>query len=792
MKLSYNLLKQFVNTKHSPQELARIVTEHSLEMTVQEKASGDFSGIITAKVLEINKHPNADRLRIVKAEAGGKIYDPIVCGAFNFGVGDMVALALPGAKIAQNIHSEAHEPFVLQKAKIRGVESQGMICAAFELGLEDKPGEGIMLLDKNTKTGISLNKVLTASEQVFEASLPANRPDLFSHLGMAREIAAILNAKIKEPKLNLPRVNPSKTWKVSVLDKTLCPKYIGARLSGIQIKESPKFIQDTLKAVGIRPLNNVVDITNYVMIELGQPLHAFNAKKVTGNIIVRKAKPQEKFSGINHKDYELDISMLVIADEAKSLALAGIIGGLNSEINDNTFDIILEAANFNGINVRKTSRKLGIRTDSSHLFEKQLHPKQADMGIARAISLLQTYAGAKLESINISKLPEKTSKAVKFTTEGVNKLLGSNFKANEIKKLLSRFQIKVSGNKTMSATPPWWRTDLENEADMAEEVLKLAGYNSIKLQPLQVPPVVAFEYNHLFNQYIRESKELWARLGFAEAQNYNFVSENDIIKFGANPKDYIAVENPLSRDQAFLKRHLLIPLLKNASLNQKYFEEFKIFEIGRQYLSFENEPTLLTAVTYGKNYAIELLAGKLKASVLEYFRQLGIQNIVFQQTDKPWMEIKSGGQTVGLIGMVQEAIIKNFDIDEEVAFVKLELEKIYKLKSDVLFKPYSKFPKISRDVSIIIEKSVTWARIEELIKPISPLITSITLFEAPFLATEKSSKKYHEELSKKGLKNLGIRLEFQSLERTLKEEEVTGILGQIVLKLQQEIKAEVR
>lgn len=792
MKISYNLLKEFVKINLTPEKLAETVTEHSVEMELLNGQTGDFSGIFAAKVLEIKKHPNADRLRIVKLDIGGKVVEPVVCGADNFKEEDVVALALPGAKISRNIHSEEHEAFILQKANIRGQESQGMICAAFELGLSEEIGRGILLLDKNTRPGRSLSEIFSAKNPVFEAALPANRPDLHSHWGLAREINAILGAKLKQPNQNTGKFKTAKNWKVKV-DSKFCRKYFGVRLKNVKVGVSPKFIQDELSSVGLRPINNVVDITNYVMVKLGQPTHTYDAAKVKGNIAVRQAKPGEKFIAINHKEYLLNPEMYVVADGEKAIALGGLIGGLDTEITQTTRDIILEVANFDAVITRRTSQKTKLKTDGSLIWEKGIHPRLADFGLALSVDLLQKYAGAEIVEMIKFQTPEKTSVHVEFFPEQINNLLGADFKIAEIKTLLTRYEIKVSGKTKMKAVIPWWRSDLSIPADLAEELIKLKGYNSVKLQtPLITPRQAEEKTGSGVSLFIKNSKGFWARLGYSEAQNYNFVSEKDLVNFGVSPKDHLEIANPLSEDQRYLKRYPIIPLLKNLQTNQNNFSSLKLFEIAKQYFGFENEPHLLLAVMLNKHQPPEKLLMQAKNAILEYGKFLGHNHITFSKANEAALEIKHQGESLGYVGLIAGKILKNFNVDYPAAFVKLELGKMLALQKDFKFREINKFPAVLRDISIIITQQTSWQQIENLIYPVSKLITKIELFEAPFLAQDKSTQEYQKNLQNKSLKNYGIRLTLEAFNHTLTDPEVTGILGQIVLKLKGELKAEIR
>ncbi len=795
MKFSYNLLKQFAKINLPPEKLGSLLTEHAFEVESVMKAGGDFPGIFAARVLQAQKHPNADRLRIIKLDVGGQIVEPVVCGAFNFEEGDMVALALPGAKIAQNIHSQAHEQFTLERATIRGVQSQGMICAAYELGLSKEAGEGIMLLDKNTRPGSPLGQVLPAggNDYVLNIALPANRPDLHSHLGLSREIAAVLNKKNREPiPGNQKALTVSKSWKVTVKDRVLCPRYYGIRIK-VKVMPSPKFISEILANLGMRPINNVVDITNFVMLELGNPTHAFDAKFVEGRIVVKTAKAEETFFALNHKQYGLYKDTLMIHDNRKPLAIAGIIGGKESEVTDGTREIILEVANFEPAGIRRTSKKIGLSTEGSRMWEKGIHPSLARLALNRCVDLLKKYADAKVVETAKFETPIKNPAVIKFSSAGLNKLLGIELTSNQIVKFLNRYQIKCQRQKAkdqMSATAPWWRTDITTMPDLAEEVLKLYGYNKIQPQSLIINRA---DGAGSFVGGIYQTKDFFSRLGYTEVQNYNFVSEKDIVNFGGSPKDHVEIQNPLSEEQRYLKKYPLIPLLKNIRLNQNRFGDFKLFEISKQYFGYENEPWVLLAVRFSKQSAAESLVMELKADVLWFLKSLGWEFAEFLPDSKaPWAHLKLDATNVGGLGLADPAVLKNFDVEGSVVLAKLELEKLLPLKKDIIFEEINKFPQVERDISIVLDERITWQQIESLVLPTSTLLKRLFLFEAAHLSSNKDSQAFHQELGKKGQKNLGIRLIFQARDRTLKDQEITGILGQIVLKLKQVLKAEIR
>lgn len=803
MKFSLNLLKQFVKINALPEKLAELLTEHAFEVEDVAPTGGEFNLILAAKVISAEKHPNADRLRVIKLDVGGKIIEPVVCGAFNFGAGDIVALALPGATIAQNIYSAAHESFVLAKATIRGVESQGMICAEFELGLTKQPGDKpeIMLLNKSVKPGTPLNEALglKATDYVLNCALPANRPDLHSHIGLAREIAAVTNAKqLVTRNSQLLKLKPSPKWKIIVKDKTHCPRYYGVRMK-VKVGPSPKSIADVLTAVGMRPINNVVDITNFVMTELGNPTHAFDAKFVEGNIVVQNAKAGQKFTALNHKEYTLAGDTLMICDEKKNLGFAAIMGGKESEISSQTSEIILEVANFEPTGIRRTSKKLGLRTEGSAMWEKGVHPKLAELALARSIELLKKYAAAEIIEFAKFETPLKNPAAIKFKADDLNKLLGTNVSAKQIVEYLSRYRIvsKILNQKSkiINSAPPWWRTDVTTMPDLAEEVLKLYGYNKVKPLPLTVIPNASEGSLKLsITDDIYQTKSLFARLGYAEVQNYNFISEKDILKIGGDPRTYIEIANPLSKDQQYMRKSGLPALLSNASLNQKNYSYFKLFEVAKSYGGFEKEPLFLNAALFSKHAPVEKLLMQAKGDVLEFFAVFGHKKITFPSMNSRDLTIQQLDHKVGAVLPISKKLLEQFEIEGNLVFIKIELEPLFASKKDTIYESVGKYPTVQRDISVIVSQTVSWADVEKTVfgSKNHEFDFEISLFEAPFLTHDKDSVKFHQELLKQGKKNLGIRLLFKPKNRTLTDTEITGILDKIVIQLKQELKAEIR
>jgi phenylalanyl-tRNA synthetase beta chain len=805
MKISYNWLSEFVDIKKiKPELLANQITEHCFE--VEKVSSGSeqdfkFSQVFVAKVLSFEKHPNADRLRVVKLDMGpGKIVDPVVCGANNFAEGDLVALALPNAVIPQNIHSEQHESFTLGKATIRGVESQGMICAGFELGLAPLDQEsGIMILPKTAKVGSKLEDHLSLKQKksdfIFDLSLPANRPDLFSHLGIARELSGLLHLKKlplistleKKDKLNF---KTKKKLELDLRERELCSYYLGAKIK-VKINESPRFILDRLESLGLRPINNVVDITNYVMHEVGEPLHAFDSKFVSGGIIIRKAHPQEEIVTLDHKKRVLEHDMLVIADSHKPLAIAGIMGGKESEINSETQEIILEAATFNGGNIRKTSKHLGLRTEASALWEKGLHTRQAVIAMNRAIELLKEHAsGEVLEFAEAGKAIEE-KKSIRFSNADINSLLGTSLTPIEIKKSLTQVGFKVEGTSSLRAEIPYYRTEIYNSADLADEVLKITGTNNLEKQPLVIQKLT-FEVNQ--NKFFNEAKAIMVGFGFNEVQNYSFISEDDINKSGKEGENrHLKIKNPLSGEQEFLKRTLLIPIVKNIRDNSRYLDAFKLFEMGKGYMGFLNEVDLLTFAIYDKNISKEMLLAKAKGYLEEFIGKYHREEVKYRSLKGSAMTVSSGNVELGSIALVENQMMRNFDLENPAVYATLDLQKLSSSAKPTYFHSYSKFPEKVLDISLIVEKDLDWSKIVEVIKQYAgSLLKGIQVFEAEYFYPQGKLPDFHRKLAEKNQKNIAFHMIFQAENMTLKDSEISPIYDKIVGELQSKLNAEIR
>lgn len=772
MKFSHEWLKDLVEINQTPEKLAEFLSLRAFETEVN-RANQEFFGIIVAKVTKIEKHPNADRLRIIELTDGKNTIGPIVCGAWNFEVGAIVALALPGAVIPET-------KTVLSKVMIRGIESQGMICSAKELSLGTEAG-GIMLLDSKHKIGqaFSVMDQDRGSKIIFDISIPANRPDLISYRGVAWEIAALTGSKYKIKPLKSQISNlKSKLLKIRISEPSLCKQYVGLRMANIQISPSPKFIQDRLKLSGFRPINNVVDIANYVMLEVGQPLHAFDAAKIIGAINVRKAYVNETIKTLDGLDRKLNRDVLVIADNKKAIAIAGVIGGSESAVSIDTCEIILEAANFNSVSVRRTAKALGLRTDASTRFEKSLPINLAHQAAEYAAVLLTKYAGAKpLEYLSVGAKPTKKV-VIEVDPIKVDALLGVKIPIVEQKKILSRFGFGIHPTRNKyHVTVPFWRPDVRVWQDLAEEIIRFKS-----LENIPVKQTSQINSSHLTDPRVdgrEQVKDLLVGMGFNELYTYSFVSESDLNRWQINKRNVIEIANPLSEDQQYLRPNLALNVLKVAEQNTKEYDDIKsgkYFEIGNIFWREQNkifEQTYLFMLSFPKTQKrIEEFVGDFKQLAVV----LGIEYEIKQHKEQ-LAEIIVADKSVGHIGTISDVS------GLEWIGVNLDFEEFIRNRKTPQYKRIVRFPSISMDSSILISEDISWIEIKKtIIAANQKLVSEIKLIEGSYQGKEVPPYK----------KSMTFRIIYQSEDRTLTNAEASQVHGQILETLKSKFSVRVR
>ncbi len=763
MKLSLIWLKDYIKIKFSPEKLAELLSFSGTEVEAIEQA-GALEKVVVAEILEIKSHPNADKLQLATVDIGRKKLT-IVCGAPNIKVGQKVPLAMVGAVLPNGLE--------IKKAVIRGVESEGMLCAEDELGLSDDHS-GIMILESTAKIGENVVKG-SGQAAVLDLAITPNRADCFSVLGLAREVSALTGEKVKWPAIRFPKISKEKIdFQVKVEDKKLCPKYTVRVIKNITIKESPSWLKERLSAAGMRPINNVVDVTNFVMLEMGQPLHAFDKKKVS-EIIVRKVKKGEKIMTIDGESRELDESMLVIADAKKPIAVAGVMGGLESEVTVKTTDIILESAQFNPVSVRKTGQKLGLRSEASLRFEKSIDWQITEVASDRAAALIAELGGGEVAEEQIIVAAKKFQPAtIKLSLNYLNNLLGAEIPKAKVTAYLKALGFEVKDSKgELNVKVPSWREDVKIPADLVEEVGRLFDYNKLKPSYLtaELRPVILSQEKQL----VRKIQDILVGAGFSEVINYSFYGQTPCC---CGPDYHLEVANPINPDQRYLRLDLEPRIKENIEKNIREFEQVKIFEIGQTYHPHQKgelpeEKKMLAAAYAAKKLKGETAIDYLKGLTQLLFEELNIdsEKINFSLLkDVLGIKIDYNNKFLGTIIFNQQL---NYGL------LRLTLDELVKdASARKIYQPLAKFPAIIRDLAFEVEKNVLYNEIKEAVKRMDKLIVGVD-----YLST------YHLSDNKK---SLAFRVIYQSAERTLRSEEVDKIQEIIIKELDKKFKAKLR
>ncbi len=771
MKLSLNWLADFVDLKAvAPAELAAELTEKVAEVEQIVSTGIDIPKVIVGKILKIAPIEGADKIRLTTVDIGsGQL--SIICGAQNIYEGAVVPVAVVGAVLPGD--------FKIEKRKMRGIESCGMICSESELGLAEA-SEGIMLLPEDTPIGTPVSETLP-SDTIFEIDNHAitHRADLFSQLGFAREIAVLLDKNFKHPKSELIKLNGQ--LKVTVKEKSLCPRYLGLKVSGIKVQPSPQQIQERLTACGVRPINNVVDATNYVLLELGQPLHAFDAARLAGSELnIRKAKAGEELKTLDSVERKLTADMLVVADKEKPVAIAGVIGGANSEVSDGTTEIVLEAANFEAANVRQTATALGVRTESSLRFEKRLDPELPPVALARCLKILkETCPKLKVEAgIDVANFkPEQRKLALSL--ENLNNKLGVQINPQTVEKILKALGFGVTSKKdSFEVIVPSFRAgrDITEEIDLIEEVARHSGYNQI---PAEFPVLkLASPERDSARELQIELEDALVGYGFHETNTLSLVSAKALEKSNLEPTLAASLVNPPSDDYKYLRPRLLTSLLTAAETNIKNIKAFRLFEVSTVFEKTSKdiieypvcvglivgEPDPYAAVhgvaeslLTGLKFEVEFIATETGAKVIHPGRAADIQ---------------INGQTVGLVAEVHPAVATDFDLPRS-AYIYLDLTILQKIKREtVVARSLPKFPGVPRDLAVVLPVQTLVADVIKVIQSADPRITELALFDT-----------YTGEGVESGQKSLAFSFVIQDKTKTLSDVESEAILAKITKSL---------
>ncbi|MBI4331599.1 MAG: phenylalanine--tRNA ligase subunit beta [Chloroflexi bacterium] len=800
MRVSLNWLREYVPVTLPAEELAHRLTMAGLEVSKIEVRGGDWQNIFVGQIVDIRPHPNADRLSLAEVDLGAE-RETVVCGAPNIEAGQKIPFARVGARL---IDGHTGKPAVLQPAKIRGVLSKGMVCSEKELGLSLEH-EGILVLPPEAPLGAPLRDFL--GDSILDFEITPNRPDCLSMLGIACEAGALTGGKVTFPPAEYPEEAPpaEEFASVEIADPDLCPRYCATIMEGVRIGPSPRWMQQRLLDYGMRPINNIVDITNYVMIEYGQPLHAFDYQRIRGKkIIVRRARPEETIQSLDGVERKVTAENLMITDAAGPVAIAGVVGGANSEVTGSTTSILLESANFNRISIRRTSARLGLRSEASMRFERGLRPELAMEAVKRATRLIQELGGGKVARGIIDAYPGRAAPPeVKISPAEVKRVLGVDLPAETITGILASlgFACELFCAPEIRVTPPWWRSDISQPADVVEEVARIYGYDKIPLTLLS-SPLPAFEPQPFLDLKDRV-RDVLAASGMQEVINYSLTNLEIERKASLSPDPALdrslRVVNPLSKEQEYLRLTLRSGLLATLSANQRHQETgVRIFEVGRVFLPREKDlPEERDIVAgafcgprtelswHGKGEVMDFYDAK--GAVENLFRGLGSEAEFVEGEDPGLLKgrtaaVKINGMTAGVLGELNPAISQNFDICGPVSLFEIELAALLPgfAARARNYRTQPKFPGATRDLAIVVDAAVPARRVKEIIKA-SPLVEGVVLFDV-----------YSGEKLPQGKKSLAWRVTWQSYERTLTDEEIDRYLQDILQKLAQELGAVLR
>lgn len=804
MLLSLNWLKDFVKIPKevTPADLALRLSMHTVEVEEWSDKAGAFNGVVIGKVLSVDKHPNADRLRITTVDIKKEILT-IVCGAPNVAEGQLVPVATVGTILPNGLE--------IKESEIRGEKSSGMICAEDELGLGDNH-EGIMVLDKKAKVGESFAKYLSLDDIVLEIDNKSlsNRSDLWGHYGMAREISTFYNTELKNYQEFLkPEIEEGEEkLDVKVEDKKLCPRYMGLVIKDIKVEESPRWLKDRLFAIGLKPINNIVDVTNYVMFETGQPLHAFS-REMVDKIVVRLAEKGEHIETLDGKERELGESVLVIANSKEPIAIAGVMGGQKSAISNETKEIIIEAANFDAISVRKTSGKLNLRTDSSMRYEKSLDPNLTEIGLRRAYALIKKVCkNAKAESriVDISNFNLNQGPII-FNLDWANAKIGQEIPAEKVINILEKLGFLIKQNeRDLEITIPSWRAakDIAIAEDVLEEVMRIYGYDNI----VNSAPLVPLNPPELLTELVLERKIkniLANNFALSETYNYSFASESNLKKLEIDFNNYLKLVNPISDQLTVLRQNLIVGLLSNVKVNQFNYNETRLFESGRVYLDtpgvFDKAGDDKERLPYQQKRLAFVLSGKNG----DYFNEAKgiVESLIKLVYNGNWetefvmvedfpiycdkknaARIRVNNHDLGLVAMVNKNLAGKFGLKNETAFVELNFVEILSLFNICLAAKYQavpKYPAITRDLAFVVDSGMMYNDLRREIKSFNDLITDVELFDI-----------YQGEKIGDDKKSLAFHIVYQSPERTLRAEEVDEIQTSLFSRLNEKFGAQLR
>jgi phenylalanyl-tRNA synthetase beta chain len=795
--VSLSWLKKYVEIPVDSDALAENLTMTGLNVERRMGRGYSDANVVVGRVLEVRDHPNADKLTLCRVQVGPETTTEVVCGAPNVADGQLVLVAMPGAKLPDGTK--------IRSAKIRGERSDGMICSERELGLGDD-ASGIMVLDGDFALGAPITDVLGQPDEIFELEITPNRPDLLSHIGVAREISAIYQVPLKTPATGAGKEDGRADFDVEIVDSADCARYVGMRVSGIQVGPSPQWLSGALEAVGLHSVNNVVDVMNYVMMEMGQPLHAFDFKTLHGSeIIVRRAKSHEKLLALDGETYELDPDILVIADDREAVALAGVIGGEETAVHDDTVEILIESANFHATLVRSGHRSLGVPTDASYRFERGVDREQCRVAAERAAQLVCEVAGGKPGPVVDGYPGPWESKSLAVRCTAAQRLLGVSLNAEEIEALLARLGFEICGRTAQDVTVkvPSHRLDILEEADLVEEVGRLYGYNRIGKG--WAYRCSTFATRDPFDVFLEDVATHMSSRGFGEVVGSSFTDGRELEDFAWPKEDPrsnpIAIRNPMNVNHRYLRTSLSPGMLDVARRNMDHdVKRLRMYQIGKVYWSVEGhsqlpeERRMLGLVLSQPQTSGFWNDTKQSLDLFDIKREIEILLQVFRIDLRPNIEYNFDESTGEFIysfkdktiiegGIVSETVGLRYDFDQPVWFATIYIDELYRRVGErPKFKPLPEYPSSRRDLSLVAGPGIHFGEIEKsLVKLAGPLLESLKVFDV-----------YAGESLGDDRTAYGVRLNFRSQERTLTDADVDKVIEKIVSNLKKQLGVELR
>lgn len=808
MKISYNWLKQFINVKLPAEEVSVLLTDLGLEVEgveVFESVKGSLEGIVVGEVIFCEQHPNADKLKITKVDVGQEMPLSIVCGAPNVAKGQKV----PVATIGTTLYDAKGEAWVIKKGKIRGEDSHGMICAEDEIGL-GKSHEGIMVLNDDSKIGAPLSELFPVEkDHIFEIGLTPNRADAMSHWGVARDLRASLVKHKKNIGLNTPGVSSfhvedrSRKITIKVENNKLAPRYCGLTMSNIEVKPSPIWLQNRLKSIGLKPQNNIVDATNYVLHELGQPLHAFDADKIRSNTIIVKTLPAgTPFVTLDGVERSLHEEDLMICDADKPLCMAGVFGGLDSGISDSTTSIFLESAYFDSVSVRKTAKRHGLNTDASFRFERGIDPAVTEYALKRVAILIEEISGGKVTSDLEDLYPKKLEDFHVFLTfDKINKLIGQEIDSGVIKSILSSLEIKVNNvsESGMGLTIPAYRVDVQREVDVIEEILRIYGYNNIEIPTKFTVSVASTDK---FADYKLQDKiaDLLSHKGFYETMANSLTSSAyaDLVE-DFQKAHQVQILNPLSQELGVLRQSMLFSGLESLRYNSnRQINDLKFFEFGKtyhQYSEKREEVKHLSLFVMGNQVTESWNTKELKSDFFylkgildSLFLLLGIEVTHQKRLSKSYITegllLRSDKVTLVEFGRLSKKLLKHFDINEDVIYADIFWDHVIQLAAQqkFIFQDIPKFPSLRRDFALLLDQQVSFNDVKEIAftteKKILKDVNLFDVYEGSNLPDNK--------------KSYAVSFTFQDEYKTLTDKQVDKVMKKLLGQFESQLKATLR